>query len=465
MSQTLATALWLCFLVGLFRLDPAKDCKVSPTLWVPITWMFITATRLPSQWLGDQTASMTAASLEEGNSTDRIVYFGLMLLALIILTSRSFNWARFFSLNPALTALICYALVSVAWSDFTLIAFKRWFRDLGNYLALLVVLSDPRPLDALRIMLRRLGYLFVPLSILLIKYYPQLGKRYEFWTGESHFVGATTSKNMLGVGCLVCGLFFFWDTVLRWRNRKSRRTKRVILVNAAFFGMTLWLLHLSSSATSTVCLVMGCAVILAANSKASRRNPRRLEILIPSGICLYLVLAFGLGIDINALVTGAVGRDSTFTGRTNIWHAVLSQHTNPLLGTGYESFWLGPRLERVWQLAGHYNEAHNGYLEVYLNLGIVGLMLLGWLLADSYRSICRRRTCYPPGYGSLALALWTIVLFYNVTEAAFKAQLIWIVFLLTAIVVPMPSIPTERRTEKRVLEEYDEAKPPEAITA
>ena len=49
---------------------------------------------------------------------------------------------------------------------------------------------------------------------------------------------------MLGVLCLISGLFFFWDTVTRWPERKERRTKRIILVNVAFIAMTLWLLHL-----------------------------------------------------------------------------------------------------------------------------------------------------------------------------------------------------------------------------
>ena len=65
-------------------------------------------------------------------------------------------------------------------------------------------------------------------------------------------------------------------------------------------------------------------------------------------------------------------------------------HTNPLVGTGYESFWLGPRLKDVWaQTGAGINEAHNGYLEVYLNQGLIGLVLLGGFLIASYRTICR----------------------------------------------------------------------------
>src|SRR5262249_3832531 len=134
--------------------------------------------------------------------------------------------------------------------------------------------------------------------------------------------------------------------------------------------------------------------------------------------------------------------DPTLTGRTDIWNAVIREHTNPLVGVGYESFWLGPRLERVWQLAGHINEAHNGYLEVYLNMGGVGVVLLIALLISSYRTICKRLSSLY-ALATLNLAMWTLVLFYNVTEAAFKSGLLWMILLLGAIVIP-------ERTEDRV---------------
>ena len=246
---------------------------------------------------------------------------------------------------------------------------------------------------------------------------------------------------MLGVMCLVSGLFFFWDTLTRWPERKQRRARRIILVNLAFLAMTLWLLTLAGSATSGVCLALGCLVVTATLNRTVQRHPTVLKVLIPGGICLYLMLAFGLGIDINAGLAGAVGRDPTLTGRTNIWKAVLSMHTNPLVGTGYESFWLGPRLKDVWAQTGSgINEAHDGYLEVYLNQGLVGIFLLGGFLTSSYRSITRGLSAFS-SLGSLTLALWTILPFYNISESAFKGQLLWVIFLLGAIVVPRaPSV-------------------------
>ena len=173
MPPSLALCLWFILLVALLRFDPAKDSKISLALWVPVIWMFIVGSRLPSQWLGVQTGQ-AAQALEEGNPVDRTISSVLILLAIGILMSRSFEWGSFFSRNFALMAFLSFALLSVCWSDFPFIAFKRWFRDLGNYLVILVALSDPRPLEAVRTVLRRLCYLLIPLSILLIKYYPHI---------------------------------------------------------------------------------------------------------------------------------------------------------------------------------------------------------------------------------------------------------------------------------------------------
>ena len=432
MSSSLALLFWFILLVALLCFDPAR-ARTSPALWVPVAWMFILGSRLPSQWLGAGRLSLAAQALEEGNPLDRTISSVLILLAIGILTSRSFKWGAFFSQNAALTAFLFFALLSVLWSDSSFISFKRWFRDLGNYLMILVTLSDPLPLEAVRTLLRRLSFLLIPLSIVLVKYYPEMAKVYSTWTGIASYSGAATSKNMLGMACLISGLFFFWDTVTRWSDRKQRRTKSIMLVNIALIAMTFWLLDISKSATSRLCLFLGCFVILMAHSKAFQRHPGFFKALIPTAVLLYLVLVFGF--DINAKIAGAVGRDPTLTDRTKIWSLLLSMQANPVLGAGYECFWLGPRLLRVWQQFGGLNEAHNGYLEVYLNLGIAGLFLLSVFLIASYRTICRRLTPLS-SLASLGLALWTILLFYNVTEAGFRSGLMWLTFLLGAIVVP-----------------------------
>src|ERR1700723_263582 len=201
MSPTLVLSTWLVLLVALFCFDPAREPKASAALWVPLIWLFFIASRTPSMWLQLSYASSLEQALEEGSPLDRTIFSALILLAFAILVSRSFQWRKFVSQNSALVLFLGFALLSVAWSDFPLATFKKWFRDAGLYLAVLVILTDRNRLEAVRTVLRRLYYLTVPLSIVLVKYYPDLGKTFSRW-GVQEYTGVSTSKNMLGLLCM-----------------------------------------------------------------------------------------------------------------------------------------------------------------------------------------------------------------------------------------------------------------------
>src|SRR5262249_50219648 len=121
MFPSLALFLWLILLLGLLRYDPAKEPGTSVALWVPLIWLFIIGSRLPSQWFGGQMGQV-AATLEEGNAFDRNIFSILILLAIGILRSRSFKWGDFFAHNFALITMLSFSLLSVLWSDFPFVA-------------------------------------------------------------------------------------------------------------------------------------------------------------------------------------------------------------------------------------------------------------------------------------------------------------------------------------------------------
>ncbi len=131
------------------------------------------------------------------------------------------------------------------------------------------------------------------------------------------------------------------------------------------------------------------------------------------------------------------GRNSTLTGRTDLWKALIAMDTHPWLGTGFESFWLGSRLEQLWSIfPWQPNEAHNGYLEVYLNLGLAGVGLLLVLLGTGYRhlvAVYRQDRMA----GSLRLAYFAAAVAYSFSEAGFRMlDPMWIFLLLAIIAVP-----------------------------
>ena len=112
-------------------------------------------------------------------------------------------------------------------------------------------------------------------------------------------------------------------------------------------------------------------------------------------------------------------------------------NTNPAIGTGFESFWLGKRLEKIWSFYWwHPNEAHDGYLEVYLNLGWIGVALLAIVLVTGYRNVIAALR-QDPGTGKIRLAYFVAAVAYNFTESAIRTMNpVWIFFLLAITAVP-----------------------------
>jgi exopolysaccharide production protein ExoQ len=179
-------------------------------------------------------------------------------------------------------------------------------------------------------------------------------------------------------------------------------------------------------------------VMVMASVKWVVRRPGAVLLLVAGAAGVAL---FALFLDTGGSMLQSIGRNSTLTGRTQIWAAVLAQRINPVLGTGFESFWMGNRMQSVWSLSQvGIEEAHNGYLELYLNLGWVGLTLLGVLIVTGYRNALElfRRD---PVAGRLRAALLTCGVIYSCTEAGFRMMSpVWIGFLLAIVAVPGDSL-------------------------
>jgi O-antigen ligase len=429
-------ALLACFLLVAVLMRWSKDSKDSPALWLPVIWLFIISSKMPSTWFGiSSTATSAAVASEEGNSFDRTVYLVLLALALWVLARRQINWSELFARNWILVSFLVFALVSLAWSDFPYISFKRWIRDLNLYAMAIIVLSDPRPRMAISAVIRRLCYILLPLSFLLIKYYPGMGIAFSTFNGSPEYVGAASGKNNLGLICMLASLFFFWDTLGRWPERKSRTARRILVANIASLLIAWRLFMFFDSATSRGCLIVGCVIILVVRSKLAGANPSLVTVGIPVAIFAYLLLASLF--DLSGTVARLLGRDPTMTGRTETWKVLQQMQTNPLIGLGYGSLWTGNRLRDILTTlnAIYLNESHNGYLEIYMQLGFVGVALIVLFLLSGFRKISKH-VVVSPHYAAFAVSFWVVAVLYNVTETAIGGSLVWCVLLFFTIVVP-----------------------------
>ncbi len=423
-------------IAGLFYLDRGEKPRVSRALVIPAVWMLLNTTHPLSFWLGvsDQ-GSYTTEAYVEGNSFDRNVALVLQLAALIVLCGKSAKVGAILRKNPLILVYFSFCLVSVLWSDFPFVTFKRWIKALGDVQMVLVILAELDPFAALTRILTRMGFFLFPLSILFIRFYPQLGRRpTNSWTQEP--VGVTQQKNELGIMCMIYGIFFLWMLLSVYRERKRPGRWRHMLAYGTIIAMSVYLLSQCNSTTSIVGFASSAGVLWLASRRPARPALVNFAVLAVLGLAVT-ALFFNPG---GGLVQ-SLGKDPGLTGRRDIWALVLGLHTNPLIGTGFETFWLGSRLEFMLNALVNLpiNEAHNGWIEVYLNLGWVGLCFIALLIVTGYKRIISHIR-QDPEKGCLFLGFLLCALFYSFSEAGFRFGTVSWFFLLLVIIRPPQAV-------------------------
>ncbi len=455
MTPPLALLVFGSLIATLFLLDRDSTQKTSVALWISIVWLLIGGSRPVSQWLagltgtGGQITEVSKSSdlYQDGSPLDRNILITLLVLAIIVVARRGPVLARVLRQNWAILAFLLYGGVSVLWSDYPDVAFKRWIKVVGNLIMILVIVTDSSPIAAVKKVLARTGFILITLSVLLIKYFPDLGRGYHPWEWTPYYTGVTTNKNELGMICLTFGLYSTWRVIGEFSSAKKKRRLAPTTAHIIVLLMLAWLFYMANSMTSLSCFLMATSLMVGLSLPFAKNRA-------VVHVCVVAILAIAttaLFLDIGAGLVRTLGRDPTLTGRTEIWHMALKMTENSLFGTGFESFWLGDRLKKIWSIYWwHPNEAHNGYIELYLNLGWIGISLMAGMIVMGYRNVIRsfRRD---PENGKLRLAYFISALAYNFTEAGFRMICpVFTVFLLaitsfpenlaSANVVPDPEV-------------------------
>lgn len=429
MIQIVGTIVFAIGILGLFAL--ARDeSRTSRALWIPAIWVFLAGSRPVSIWLHIQQIGSSADAQLEGSPLDRNIFIFLIVVAILVLVARGPKVAKLLRANLPILLLLCYCALSIFWSDFPDVAFKRWIRAIGDILMVLVVLTDPDPPAAVNRLFTRTGFIIVPLSILF-----DIGRGYSGEEGK-YYIGITMGKNILGMICMVVGVAAAWRffTTLRLAKFKGRTGR--LIAHGSIAAMALWLMRMADSTTATGCFILGSTIVAVMTWSSLARRPAVVHIMVAA---VVVFTTYVLILSPNAEIISSMGRDPSLTGRTDVWHTVIGMNPNPLFGAGYESFWLGPRLKKLWTIyAWNPNEAHNGYIEVYLNLGWVGLIMLTVALLTGYGKLVRGLRL-DTNMASLGLAYFVMTIVYNLTEAGFRVfNPVWITLLLAIIGAPRP---------------------------
>ena len=214
------------------------------------------------------------------------------------------------------------------------------------------------------------------------------------------------------------------------------RGSRIQTVKAAGISVCLLLVFMSGSRTA---LLVGLILFAAMLPFRALRLPFTASIpilLTITGIGIVLVVSV---LGNSSALLDLMGRSSNLTGRTELWTAVwAAARTHPWLGFGYSAFWTGltgPSRSVLAQVQWVTPHSHNGLLDVCLDLGAVGVLLLG---ASYFTGMLNATRAYlkHTSFGCTWPLMFLVFLFlYNFTESAIPRanSILWILYVACVV--------------------------------
>lgn len=281
--------------------------------------------------------------------------------------------ARQIRIFPALGIL---ALLSTLWSQspFRSMAFGGCYLIDTLFAFYLFVAFDE---EQLLVLLDRLFLIVCLLCLAFICFLPQYGLSQTDLRNPSAWSGIFISRTGLARPLLYLSAASFW--VLR---RHFTRGRLLTLL------LGLVMIFKAHVVTAGLLLVVYLVIVFiqTLNRRLGERTSLGFLVLVTFFMFLGGAFVYLLGPDLLVML----GRDPTLTGRTDIWKQLLpSIESRPLLGYGFSAFWLGLQGESgkiIQQMNWTFGYAHNGYIEICLQLGLVGLALFFASLVQAIRN-------------------------------------------------------------------------------
>lgn len=351
--------------------------------------------------------------------TKRILWLITYVMAGYFLTKRHKSALEALRKMPHLVLLMAYIATSVVWSGSRTISILSVAALAGNSLIGLYFGVRYGVAEFLRL----LGWVYgiVALATFLS---PILIRDYHIEGG--YWIGFFAQKNALAMNTTVGFLVF----IMLARNEKKWKW-----VHLGFCALCAGLILLSGSTTCIIILlVLLCAMICRAvvEKYAVSTVSRALLAILFLACSTMIMLLYSDGI------FPALASSETFIGRVGMWSILLGMVRDKLLlGYGYGGFWVfGGPAQTIWDTLRvdptDASYAHNGYVQLLVDGGIVGLALLLGLLFTVFRKAW--------AFSRITKNTWPLyfvvfLLLHNLTEGTFVARnnICWLVFVAVMV--------------------------------
>jgi exopolysaccharide production protein ExoQ len=398
---------------------PVWHFALSWVIVLPLFFFSANGTLIPPT--EDPSFAATGADpSSHGSAFHMITVAGILLICSVLVSSRWQSLVPFFWRTKVLLALPLLAIFSSVWSEQpaqTLIS--------GTILLVFTVFAlyvgDRFSFQEQIELVMLVGSVALPLSIALALFVPSMGASAAGWRGIFGH-----KQNCAAVSTL------WLVTAVHWKGsgiyQKMFRVASIVMSGVLIImsaSRTGWALALAAFAISAVIWMM-------------QKMPALESILV---LLVVLALAAGAGyavINNSTDIVTAAGKDPTLSQRTIIWNAVWGEITkHPILGYGFNAFWKGLYgASQAVVLTSGWNvfQAQDGFLDVWLSVGLVGVVLVAVMVAQSMKNAVRSFRTNDQTYVRWCIVVILCTLLYNIGESTIGVlSMSWFLFLLAAI--------------------------------
>jgi exopolysaccharide production protein ExoQ len=368
--------------------------------------------------------AVDTAATGQAPGTDASHKISVAFVSLICIVLIAFRFAEVFALSRRMKLMLAFpvlAVVSCTWSGEPRQSIVSGL-ILFVFTMFAIYVASRFPFQRQFELIMLVGAVALPASIALALFVPSLG------ASEAGWKGIFGHKQICAAVSIV-----FLVTALHWKCYGIyQKTFR-----AMYIAMCFVLIVMSKSRTgwalALVALIL-CVVIWVLQAMPAKQALAILLLALPAAAgALYIIHTFSPSILVS------VGKDATLSQRTIIWAAAWDAALRrPILGYGFAAFWRGlyGSSQNVVLVAGWgLQQAQNGFLDVWLGLGAVGVALIAAMTGQGMRNAAR--SFYSAG--EKAYVRWCVVvivctLLYNVGESAIGLiNMNWFLFLLALI--------------------------------
>lgn len=392
--------------------------KNSAYYWVVLGgFLFVT-------FVGSNPFSPPNYYAQANDGLNRLFLIVLFLASLPLLWVNRGNLWTCIRSNPLLLTLVAVCCLSVLWSQYPSITVKR-AGVLGlTTISVLALAASCRNLRDLHTALFVTTTIVVICNILYTLVFPQYGIELSP-LGVRGFYAQKNSAGIIALMAVVIAGTWVAGTV----TVVGRLTGIIgLFVCLVFLVATL---SKTSIALALISLTLFYTFVAAEKfGEVISRTALSLTLVIITSLILFLLF---IDFDVTSIVEATLG-DVTFTGRDELWAYVYKMASDrPLSGYGYGAFWdvgdLNDPLDRLepgtWLGdigKGVINQAHNGYLELWLQMGLPVMALavvaaVATLCAAVRAALARPLSPQSGAAFGMVAVMMLVYLLHNIMEA------------------------------------------------